>query len=203
MGRASTTRAVLIETISAMMWEGNYGSLTIDAICMRAGVNKGSFYHFFRSKSELAVAAIELRWEHRKVAMDKLFSPVNSPLQRLELYFDEAHATQLKLFQQGGHVLGCPDFSLGSELCATDAEVADRVNLVLQETLNYFELAIADAYTRKEITVDNANRCARQVLSFYEGVLTLARIRNEPALLDDIWPGTLKLLGATSERTER
>lgn len=202
MGRTSTSRAVLIETITVMMWENNYGSLTIDAICARAGVNKGSFYHFFHSKSDLAIAAIELRWETRKAAMDKLFSPVNPPLQRLKLYFDEACAAQLKLFAQGGSVLGCPDFSLGSELCATETEVADRVNLVLKETLNYFELAIADADKEQTISVDNAKRCARQVLSFYEGVLTLARIRNEPRLLEDIWPGTLKLLGATPKRAD-
>jgi len=39
--------------------EEGYGVVTIDDICQRAGVKKGSFYYFFESKSALAVAALE------------------------------------------------------------------------------------------------------------------------------------------------
>ena len=43
------------------MWHGSYGSLTVDNICLYAGINKGSFYHFFDGKAALASAAVSGR----------------------------------------------------------------------------------------------------------------------------------------------
>jgi TetR/AcrR family transcriptional repressor of nem operon len=74
-----------------LIWENSYGATSVDAICERADVRKGSFYYFFRSKSELAAAALEADWKKRKVDMDSIFSPTVPPLERLERYFDFVH----------------------------------------------------------------------------------------------------------------
>jgi TetR/AcrR family transcriptional repressor of nem operon len=67
-----------------LMWENSYGTTSVDAICERAGAKKGSFYYFFKSKSELTVAALEAEWEKNKANMDALFSN-NSPLEQFDL----------------------------------------------------------------------------------------------------------------------
>ena len=46
-----------------LVWEESYGAVTIDDICQRAGVKKGSFYYFFDSKADLAVASLTSLWE--------------------------------------------------------------------------------------------------------------------------------------------
>ena len=58
MGRVSDAKEKLMEAVSELIWTGSYGSTTIDQICEKAGVKKGSFYYFFKSKSELAAAAV-------------------------------------------------------------------------------------------------------------------------------------------------
>ena len=58
-----------------LMWENSYGTTSVDAICERAGAKKGSFYYFFKSKSELTAAALEAEWNKNKANMDALFSP--------------------------------------------------------------------------------------------------------------------------------
>ena len=58
MGRVSDAREKLMSAILELIWSGSYGNTTIDQICERAGVKKGSFYYFFDSKADLAVAAI-------------------------------------------------------------------------------------------------------------------------------------------------
>ena len=63
MGRTSNAKEHLMQAISQLIWGGSYGSTTIDDICERAGVKKGSFYYFFESKAELAVAALESDWQ--------------------------------------------------------------------------------------------------------------------------------------------
>ena len=57
-----------------MIWESSYGSVSVDDICNKAGVNKGSFYYAFKSKSDLAVAAFERHWENKQPLLDKIFS---------------------------------------------------------------------------------------------------------------------------------
>jgi TetR/AcrR family transcriptional repressor of nem operon len=63
----------LTEAAMGLIWENSYGTTSVDAICERAGAKKGSFYYFFKSKSELAVAALEGDWKRRKADMDTIF----------------------------------------------------------------------------------------------------------------------------------
>src|SRR2546423_4144499 len=80
MGRVSTARARLVQGTIDLIWTESYGSVTVDAICERARVKKGSFYHFFRSKDELVIAALDAHWEARKPTLDNLFAPPRPPL---------------------------------------------------------------------------------------------------------------------------
>src|ERR1700761_5801040 len=88
MPRVSNTKERLTDAAMDLIWENSYASTSVDAICERAEVKKGSFYYFFKSKSELAVAALEADWQKKKVEMDGIFSPAVPPLERLERYFD-------------------------------------------------------------------------------------------------------------------
>lgn len=44
MGRTSDAKERLLAAALDLIWERSYGSVTIDAICEKAGVKKGSFY---------------------------------------------------------------------------------------------------------------------------------------------------------------
>ncbi len=67
----SESKRKLLETAMQMIWESSYGSVSVDDICTKAGVNKGSFYYAFKSKSDLAVAAFERHWENKQPMLDK------------------------------------------------------------------------------------------------------------------------------------
>src|SRR6476661_5534009 len=70
MGRVSDAKQRLMGAIAELIWTGSYGTTTIDQICEKAGVKKGSFYYFFQSKCDLAAAALEIGWAERKPHMD-------------------------------------------------------------------------------------------------------------------------------------
>ena len=108
MPRVSDMKERLTEAAMDLIWENSYGATSIDAICERAGAKKGSFYYFFKSKSELAAAALEGDWKKRKADMDTIFSATVPPLERFERYFDYVHDRLAEVQKKCGSILGFP-----------------------------------------------------------------------------------------------
>jgi TetR/AcrR family transcriptional repressor of nem operon len=73
MGRVSDAKQRLMDAILRLIWTGSYGSTTIDLICEKAGVNKGTFYYFFESKADLAVAALDADWQVQRASLTPFF----------------------------------------------------------------------------------------------------------------------------------
>src|SRR5436190_707702 len=86
MCRVSDARERLMEAVWELIYRGSYGSTTIDQICEAAGVKKGSFYYFFKSKSDLAEAALEVGWAKHQADLDKVFSASVPPLERFRRF---------------------------------------------------------------------------------------------------------------------
>src|SRR3954467_7614460 len=110
MGRASNAEQKLMDAVTELIWHGSYGSTTIDQICEKAGVKKGSFYYFFDSKAELAELAIEEDWQRHRPDFDAIFSPTIPPLERLRKYCEFSYHFQCQIRAKYGCVLGCPLF---------------------------------------------------------------------------------------------
>jgi TetR/AcrR family transcriptional repressor of nem operon len=186
----------LTEAALDLIWHNSYGATSVDAICERAGAAKGSFYYFFKSKSELAVAALEADWRKRKVDMDKIFSPTVAPLERLARYFDFVHDRLAELQKNCGAVLGCPLFTLGSEVSTQDTPLRDKVQEILDHKVKYFESAIRDAHAQGLIVAPDAKAKARGLFACFQGTLTQARIQNNVEPLRDFKDIALDFLGA-------
>src|SRR6266481_5537209 len=117
MGRTSSSQQRLLTAASDLLWEKSYHSVTVDEVCARAGVMKGSLYHFFDSKSALAHAALQHLWGTvAKPAYEERFSRANQPLARIASFLDWLQRLQRQKFRNIGRVLGWPFFNLGCEL---------------------------------------------------------------------------------------
>ena len=62
MGRNVDTQERLVEAAAGLWHARSYADVGVNEICEVADVRKGSFYHFFASKQELAVAVIDRHW---------------------------------------------------------------------------------------------------------------------------------------------
>src|SRR5215472_9191632 len=146
MPRVSDMKERLMDAAMDLIWENSYGATSVDAICDRAGAKKGSFYYFFKSKSELAAAALEDCWTKKKAEMDSIFSPTVPPLERLDCYFDFVYQNISKVRERcGGAILGCPYVSVGGEVSTQDEIVRKKIDEIMDRKLNYFVSAVRDA----------------------------------------------------------
>src|SRR5277367_3312607 len=145
MGRKSDSRQRLMDAAHELIWGYSYGAVTIEAICERAGVKKGSFYYFFDSKSDLAVSAIMAWWDKRRTVVENLFRPEVPPLERIWKYLDFVTQRQIEAYEESGQVLGCPLFTLGSEICTQDERLRSLVQEIMSGVARYFEDAIREA----------------------------------------------------------
>lgn len=179
MGRTSDANERLMRAALTLIWEQSYGAVTIDDICRRAEVKKGSFYYFFSSKADLAIQALERHWQGQKRLLDELFSPSNPPLERIRAYCEDTYRRQLEAKRQTGNVLGCPLCCLGSEICTQDPLIRDKIREILARQARYWESAIREAQLMGSIPPGAPAAQARCAIAYYEGLISQARIHND------------------------
>jgi TetR/AcrR family transcriptional regulator, transcriptional repressor for nem operon len=201
MGRVSDAKQRLMEAVLDLIWSGSYGSTTIDHICEKAGVKKGSFYYFFDSKAELAAEAVEANWRDRRVELDGIFSATVPPLERLERFCDFTYKIQSEIKAKYGRVLGCPQASLGSEICTQEDALQKKIQEIMGQKRQYLECAIRDADAAGVIHAPDADAKARMIFAYYEGLLTQARIQNDVEVLREIASGMFAMLGVKEKKT--
>lgn len=196
MGRVSDARAKLMRAVTELIWTGSYGSTTIDHICERAGVKKGSFYYFFESKAALAKEALLTDWNQYRTQLDGLLSPSLPPLERIHRYCEFEYQQQVELKKQHGHALGCPLCTLGAEISTLESGLRRAVEDIMDQSQKYYETTIRDAHAAGLIDAPDAFGKAKEVYAYIEGLLTQARIRDDVEVLRGMERGILAILGA-------
>src|SRR3989442_672437 len=195
MGRVSDAKARLMDAVLDLILTGSYGSTTIDQICEKAGVKKGSFYYFFDSKADLAVTALDVEYKKKRTEMDSLFSPTVPPLERIRNYCEFAYRKQADIKKECGCVLGCPLFTLGSEVSTQEQKLRSKIEEILEHHGKYFESAIRDAHSAGLISAPDTPAKARMIRAYFEGLLTQARIQNDVEVLREMANGIFAMLG--------
>jgi len=200
MGRTSDAKERLLEVAFRLIWDSSYGSVSVDQICERAKVNKGSFYHFYGSKADLAVAAYEEQWRQKQPEMDRLFSAQVSPLQRLSGWCNYVYEVQKRKAAEYGHVCGCPYGSIGCEVATQDDKIRVKAEEIMGRSLKYLESAIADAKREGSVSME-PKLAAQNIFSLVMGTLLQAKVQNNVELLRDLEPTVMAIIGAKTAVT--
>jgi TetR/AcrR family transcriptional regulator, transcriptional repressor for nem operon len=192
------TKVKLLTVAMDLIWESSYGSVSVDDICTKAGVNKGSFYHAFKSKSDLAVAAFERHWEAKRPKMDQIFSPQVPPLERLDKFCQAIITDQVEKYKSFGKMLGCPFCSVGSELSTQDEKIRQKAEQIGMRTQKYVESVVRDLAAEGLIEAKDPVELAQEVTSYITGVLMQAKIENSVKHVERLQHGVVRLLGIKS-----
>jgi TetR/AcrR family transcriptional repressor of nem operon len=195
MGRTSDADQRLMDAALELVWSQSYGAITIDDICKKAEVKKGSFYYFFDSKEQLAVAALDRLWtDDWKPRMDEIFSASVEPLTRLKTYLSGIYKRSAETKARVGRMLGCPVASVGSEMGTQECNVCAKTREIIGRKRRYVEAAVREAIADGSLEPGDPAKRSQLLISFIEGMMLQARTMNDPEILRDLLDMGLEIL---------
>lgn len=191
------TRQKLIDTAKTLIWTSSYGAVSVDDICRTAGVKKGSFYHYFPSKQDLALATMEEYYEHKiEAVMKPVFAANKTFRQQIEDMADHILRDNRQNLADHGFVCGCPLAALGSEMIGQEEQaIRARVEEIFTRCREFLLTAIARAIETGQIKPIDANEKAEEIHDFITGLMIMARIHNSlDGLERDLRSGLMRIL---------
>ncbi len=175
---ASDVQGRLVSAGMELMLRQGYSATGIDAICAEAGVSKGAFYHSFRSKEELAVAALE-RFYHRGLEVIQSIDVAEAPpAERLPLFVERLADRAEQLWENG-----CLIGALATEMALASDELQSHVARQFDELAGMVG-SLAEPYVRAlPMSGLSPTSVAEDLLAFIEGAVVLARAHRDPGRL--------------------
>lgn len=198
-GRPSDARERLVRAATSWIFAHSYAAASVDELCAQAGVGKSSFYHFFPSKHDLALAALDHYWAwYQRRHLAPTFAEDVPPEERVGRLFELAYASQRAVRDAAGHLSGCMVGNMALEMGAQDEAIRAKVDGILAEWTGYFERALREAVDTEASPWVDVPLAARALLAYLEGVMLLAKAHNDPELIKRLSIGVrpLSLLGS-------
>ncbi len=187
MGRTSDAKERLIEATAELIYTQGYGGAGVDALCSAAGVKKGSFYHFFRSKRELALAALDAQWEPVKALLiDPLASGSAPPLSRIRDFFVALAGAVGAEQRARGHIGGCRFGNLSAEVSGRDEPLQNRLREIFSAIARAFEAALRQAREQGVTLVSDPATGAEALVAYMEGILLMAKTHNRASSAEQL-----------------
>jgi len=194
MGRASDARQRIIDSARGLIYQRSYADVGVQEICDRAEVKKGSFYHFFPSKRDLTLAVLDECHGQSQALIARAFDPKIPPLARLKRLVELNYEAQANLKKTSGHMPGCPYSNLACELSTQDETIRQHLDGIIKDLIRPIESALIEAVQAGELPGIDTHRSAEAVFAYWEGVVLLAKTRNDPELILKLGMNTLPLL---------
>jgi len=189
MAPETDTRSRILATAREMFHGRSYADVGIQEICDSARVQKGSFYHFFPSKRDLALAVIDDMaddWAHGFVA--EAFDRDLPAVERLDYMVDAAYYWQKAAKDIEGRMPGCLFGNLALEMSTRDDVMRAKLNAVFDKARDRFRDTLDEAVRTGAMTAMDTEATATAMLAYLEGIILLAKTRNDPDLVLRLGP---------------
>jgi TetR/AcrR family transcriptional repressor of nem operon len=182
MKKANDTRALLIDQGLKALLTNGYDGAGLGAILDAAAVPKGSFYYFFKSKEEFALAVLDA-YERHYVALREaiLGDRSQSPMRRLRDYFETLERIHLSETPLGGCLYGV----LAQTVSARSPEFRAKLVAVFATWDMQLQQLVAEAQASGEIDQGlDPNEVAAFLIEAYEGALIRMKVDGGSAAFD-------------------
>lgn len=162
------TRDKLLQVAFDEIYQNGYSATSVDKILKKAKMNKGSMYHFFKSKKALALAVIE----------EKLSFHITNKYKILLQYEENIIDELVKILKDRDgfdFINGCKLNNLVQELSPIDKDfkiALEKIYLVFE---NIFEEVLNNAVKAGELKHNDIKALSIYTVASFEGCLATAK----------------------------
>lgn len=177
------TRAAIIRIGTDLISRQGFNATGIDAVLREAGVPKGSFYYYFRSKEEFGLAVIDHFAERYDQRLDTFLNDDEvTPLNRLRNLLESG----LARLEQNQCSKGCLIGNLGQELADQNERFRARLDEIFRSWKERYAACLREAQRAGELAPElDPSVVAGFILSGWEGAVLRAKVMKSPQPLRD------------------
>jgi len=174
---ATESKERILAAAKELFLARGYAATTVDAICERAELTKGSFYYFFDSKEDLGLAVLD--WSLQRSAQMLASGPhvgINDPIERAFAFLEHFEKCSPELWS-GGCLMGSFALELADTNSRMQRAVADMFRAVSDDFAEELQPITAQWVGRERPT---AGELADTLLGVLEGSIVLAKAHRDP-----------------------
>lgn len=194
------TRIQILDTAVDLFWKAGFNATNMNDLSFEAGVNKATVYQHFRSKDDLASAAVERAVERTvEYVFDGAFAAKSAPLDRLREIYQRIYQTHQQVYDETATSRGCPFVNIGMELASTNDEIREAVRAAFETFASYYLQIVMDL--KKQGLLTNKQRpqqLAKDLQDNMNASMITSKIENRPqAILEGEERAVRYLTGAS------
>ena len=178
MTKGELSKKKIIEAAGDLFWKNGYTKTGINEILKATGLPKGSFYFYFKKKSEVAEAVLQYYGSR----ITELLRAAAADSDSWGSFCDSF----LRAFQEelaDKRYYGCPLAVVGTEIAFQEKELAKHYNLAMGEIQKIFEQVLRKDGIAKRAGEVELEELAALCLAVYEENLVLYRLSKDQSLL--------------------
>lgn len=183
MGRCSDARDRLLASASRLIHDRGYSAVSVSDICDDAGLKKGSFYHFFPSKRDLVLAAIDRYAAEQAHSISAALDPQLPAVEQLRRMFETAACEVAERHAADGSIQGCPLGNLALEMAHRDPAIRDKVSCVFAQWRAAVGMVLRRAVQRGELEPHDTDTVAEAIVAYVEGAILMAKATGDPDVM--------------------
>ena len=190
------SREDLLKAARELIVGRSYTSVGIAEICARAGVRKGSLYHFFSGKEALTLAMLDALYAdfEREVLIPGL-AGADGLHARIEAFVRAIHAFEARIQAESGQLPGCPFGNLAVEMGTHNPTLRQAIRGHLNAVTAHFRSVLDEAVQDGELPPHtDTDALAEQWLALMEGILVMAKADQDPTTILRLGPALGALL---------
>jgi len=163
-------REKILQCGAAIMYRKGYNDAGIKEITDAAGIPKGSFYNYFKSKEEFAISALDYmgRQSQRRIK-SYLYDASKPPVDRIIGFFSEMVEKNIRelRFKQG-----CFIGNLCQEMADVNAAIGAKIDQIFKKFTAILSEGLVEAQKNGDVTrAFDADQLAEFIFNSWEGAL--------------------------------
>lgn len=187
------TKEQLLKSGYETFLEKGYNGAGLSDILKRAGVPKGSFYHYFENKEAFLIEVLSY-YERKSLALMSPFleDETKPAMERFHAYI----SSMIEICENSSCKGGCLSGNIAQEMSDSSEEVREKIRLCFQGWGHGIQGFFKQAQSAEELTSDyDVEELVNVFVDGWQGALLRMKVEKKTEPLHRFLDGFLKILG--------